>query len=119
MERANKANERYANDLVILSNLACKAKKTFCSELYTYFINFTMNVFLKTWRILYPSQNWRAYVLCKHEIHCLYSSHCQNIPHLERLRETSVAMLVYSHACQNRLGHKLPLAAYLLKPVHA
>ncbi|XP_041975646.1 guanine nucleotide exchange factor DBS-like isoform X3 [Aricia agestis] len=47
----------------------------------------------------------------------LYSYYCQNIPRSERLRETLVDTHLFLQACQTRLGHKLPLAAYLLKPV--
>ncbi|XP_068627025.1 guanine nucleotide exchange factor DBS-like isoform X4 [Battus philenor] len=47
----------------------------------------------------------------------LYSYYCQNIPRSERLRETLVDTHLFLQACQQRLGHKLPLAAYLLKPV--
>ncbi|CAB3239727.1 unnamed protein product [Arctia plantaginis] len=47
----------------------------------------------------------------------LYSFYCQNIPRSERLRETLVDTHLFLQACQLRLGHKLPLAAYLLKPV--
>ncbi|XP_073957891.1 guanine nucleotide exchange factor DBS-like isoform X4 [Choristoneura fumiferana] len=47
----------------------------------------------------------------------LYSYYCQNIPRSERLRETLVDTHLFLQACQLRLGHKLPLAAYLLKPV--
>ncbi|XP_022218469.2 guanine nucleotide exchange factor DBS isoform X2 [Drosophila obscura] len=47
----------------------------------------------------------------------LYSFYCQNIPRSERLRETLVDTHLFLQECQMRLGHKLPLAAYLLKPV--
>ncbi|XP_037904772.1 guanine nucleotide exchange factor DBS isoform X5 [Hermetia illucens] len=47
----------------------------------------------------------------------LYSFYCQNIPRSERLRETLVDAHLFLQECQKRLGHKLPLAAYLLKPV--
>ncbi|KAH8371036.1 hypothetical protein KR093_005956 [Drosophila rubida] len=47
----------------------------------------------------------------------LYSFYCQNIPRSERLRETLVDTHLFLQECQKRLGHKLPLAAYLLKPV--
>ncbi|XP_037046122.1 guanine nucleotide exchange factor DBS isoform X3 [Bradysia coprophila] len=47
----------------------------------------------------------------------LYSYYCQNIPRSERLRETLVDTHLFLQECQKRLGHKLPLAAYLLKPV--
>lgn len=47
----------------------------------------------------------------------LYSYYCQNIPRSERLREALVDTHLFLQACQLKLGHKLPLAAYLLKPV--
>ncbi|CAH0562294.1 unnamed protein product [Brassicogethes aeneus] len=47
----------------------------------------------------------------------LYSYYCQNITRSESLRETSTELQPYFQACQLKLGHKLPLAAYLLKPV--
>ncbi|XP_055387523.1 guanine nucleotide exchange factor DBS-like isoform X2 [Condylostylus longicornis] len=47
----------------------------------------------------------------------LYSFYCQNIPRSERLRETLVDTHLFLHECQKKLGHKLPLGAYLLKPV--
>ncbi|XP_032590898.1 guanine nucleotide exchange factor DBS isoform X7 [Drosophila grimshawi] len=47
----------------------------------------------------------------------LYSFYCQNIPRSDRLRETLVDTHLFLQECQKRLGHKLPLAAYLLKPV--
>ncbi|XP_052854722.1 uncharacterized protein LOC128263675 isoform X2 [Drosophila gunungcola] len=47
----------------------------------------------------------------------LYSLYCQNIPRSERFRQTLVDTHLFLQDCQKRLGHKLPLAAYLLKPV--
>lgn len=47
----------------------------------------------------------------------MYSYYCQNIPRSEQLRETLVDTHLFLQECQKRLGHKLPLAAYLLKPV--
>lgn len=47
----------------------------------------------------------------------LYSYYCQNIPRSERLREQIQSEPQFLVACQQKLGHKLPLAAYLLKPV--
>lgn len=49
-------------------------------------------------------------------LHKLYSTYCQNIPKSERLRER-ITDDSFFKTCQARLGHKLPLAAYLLKPV--
>ncbi|XP_046961599.1 guanine nucleotide exchange factor DBS-like isoform X4 [Vanessa cardui] len=68
-------------------------------------------------------QTERAYVqelgsiLSRETFFRLYSYYCQNIPRSERLRETLVDTHLFLQACQQRLGHKLPLAAYLLKPV--
>ncbi|KAK0078018.1 hypothetical protein PV325_003154 [Microctonus aethiopoides] len=47
----------------------------------------------------------------------LYSYYCQNIPRSEQLREQIQNEPQFLVACQQKLGHKLPLAAYLLKPV--
>lgn len=47
----------------------------------------------------------------------LYSYYCQNIPRSEHLREMVGEKNIFFQACQLKLGHKLPLAAYLLKPV--
>lgn len=47
----------------------------------------------------------------------LYSYYCQNITRSERLREQIQSEPQFLAACQQKLGHKLPLAAYLLKPV--
>nr|CAD7393644.1 unnamed protein product [Timema cristinae] len=49
--------------------------------------------------------------------HRLYSYYCQNIPNSERLREIIGEKNIFFQTCQLNLGHKLPLAAYLLKPV--
>ncbi|KAK7866805.1 hypothetical protein R5R35_005239 [Gryllus longicercus] len=50
-------------------------------------------------------------------LHKLYSYYCQNLPRSERLREAVGEKNMFFQACQLKLGHKLPLAAYLLKPV--
>ncbi|CAG9816753.1 unnamed protein product [Phaedon cochleariae] len=47
----------------------------------------------------------------------LYSFYCLNISKAEQLRESSTDLHQFFSTCQQRLGHKLPLAAYLLKPV--
>ncbi|XP_060536985.1 guanine nucleotide exchange factor DBS-like isoform X3 [Cylas formicarius] len=47
----------------------------------------------------------------------LYSFYCQNIAKSEQLRESSTDLNQFFQVCQRKLGHKLPLAAYLLKPV--
>lgn len=46
----------------------------------------------------------------------LYSYYCLNIPRSEKLRE-ELQSEPFFILCQKKLGHKLPLAAYLLKPV--
>ncbi|CAH1980535.1 unnamed protein product [Acanthoscelides obtectus] len=47
----------------------------------------------------------------------LYSFYCQNISKSEEMRESAVELHSFFQSCQQKLGHKLPLAAYLLKPV--
>ena len=47
----------------------------------------------------------------------LYSYYCQNITRSERLREQIQNEPQFLVTCQQKLGHKLPLAAHLLKPV--
>lgn len=50
--------------------------------------------------------------------HRLYSSYCQNIPGSEALRQTAEEQnCLFFRECQQKLDHKLPLGAYLLKPV--
>lgn len=58
-----------------------------------------------------------TFLLQRDTFYRLYSFYCQNIPRSERLRETLVDTHLFLQECQKRLGHKLPLAAYLLKPV--
>uniref|UniRef100_A0A1B6D890 DH domain-containing protein n=1 Tax=Clastoptera arizonana TaxID=38151 RepID=A0A1B6D890_9HEMI len=52
----------------------------------------------------------------RESFHRLYSYYCQNNPRSERLR-ASLGNNSFFQTCQRKLGHKLPLAAYLLKPV--
>ncbi|BES92094.1 RhoGEF [Nesidiocoris tenuis] len=52
----------------------------------------------------------------KDALHKLYSCYCQNTPRSERHRE-AIGDHPFLRTCQTKLGHKLPLAAYLLKPV--
>lgn len=47
----------------------------------------------------------------------LYSHYCQNHPRSESLREMVGESNAFFQSCQTKLGHKLPLAAYLLKPI--
>lgn len=53
----------------------------------------------------------------KTEFYKLYSFYCQNMPRSEQLREIIGERNIFFGACQIKLGHKLPLAAYLLKPI--
>ncbi|KAL0268315.1 UNVERIFIED_CONTAM: hypothetical protein PYX00_010309 [Menopon gallinae] len=53
----------------------------------------------------------------KNEFYKLYSTYCQNSPKSEQLRELVGERNFFFGACQIKLGHKLPLAAYLLKPI--
>lgn len=47
----------------------------------------------------------------------MYSIYCQNKPRSEALRMRVGDSNPFFKECQQRLGHKLPLGAYLLKPV--
>lgn len=47
----------------------------------------------------------------------MYSQYCQLLPASENLRKEIREDHPWLLACRNRLGHKLPLGAYLLKPV--
>ncbi|XP_036365556.1 guanine nucleotide exchange factor DBS isoform X15 [Octopus sinensis] len=47
----------------------------------------------------------------------MYSIYCQNKPRSENLIDEIGDHHPYFKECQRRLGHKLPLGAYLLKPV--
>jgi len=51
------------------------------------------------------------------ELHSLYSFYCQNIPQSEEMRRQVGEHNPFLRQCQMHLGHKLPLSAYLLKPV--
>ncbi|EFX81870.1 hypothetical protein DAPPUDRAFT_21042, partial [Daphnia pulex] len=51
------------------------------------------------------------------DLHSLYSFYCQNIPQSEELRRQVGENNPFLRQCQTTLGHKLPLSAYLLKPV--
>lgn len=84
-------------------------------ELYT----FHSEVFLKDLENCISTTELVAlcFVQRRETFYRLYSYYCQNIPRSERLRETLVDTHLFLQECQKRLGHKLPLAAYLLKPV--
>ncbi|KAL1493421.1 hypothetical protein ABEB36_011480 [Hypothenemus hampei] len=47
----------------------------------------------------------------------LYNFYCLNMSKSEEVREYSKDLTEFFTYCQMKLGHKLPLAAYLLKPV--
>lgn len=81
--------------------------------------NFHCNVFLKDleYSITSPDAVAMCFVEKKDGFFRLYSYYCQNIPKSEQLRETLVDSNMFFQICQKKLGHKLPLAAYLLKPV--
>ncbi|XP_055702828.1 guanine nucleotide exchange factor DBS isoform X3 [Phlebotomus papatasi] len=84
-------------------------------ELYT----FHSEVFLKDLENCISTTELVAlcFVQRRDTFYRLYSYYCQNIPRSEQLRETLVDTHLFLQECQKRLGHKLPLAAYLLKPV--
>ena len=47
----------------------------------------------------------------------VYTQYCKNKPDSELLRREAGENNEFFKECQKRLGHKLPLGAYLLKPV--
>ena len=53
----------------------------------------------------------------KDEFLRLYSFYCQNVIKSDKLRAKVGERNEFFLACQAQLGHKLPLAAYMLKPV--
>lgn len=59
----------------------------------------------------------KSFTFQRDKFYQLYSFYCQNIQRSEKLRETLVDTHMFFKECQLGLGHKLPLAAYLLKPV--
>ncbi|XP_066965986.1 guanine nucleotide exchange factor DBS-like isoform X4 [Macrobrachium rosenbergii] len=58
-----------------------------------------------------------CFVQRKDSFHRLYSLYCQNKPQSEELRRQVGDHNPFFKECQRRLHHKLPLGAYLLKPV--
>ncbi|XP_069168626.1 guanine nucleotide exchange factor DBS isoform X8 [Procambarus clarkii] len=58
-----------------------------------------------------------CFVQRKDSFHRLYSLYCQNKPQSEELRRQVGDSNPFFKECQRRLHHKLPLGAYLLKPV--
>ena len=80
--------------------------------------NFHSNVFLKDLENCQetPGQVGRCFVARKEEFQ-MYSHYCQNKPQSEALRRDVGDNNAFFKECQKRLSHKLPLGAYLLKPV--
>ncbi|OQR75088.1 guanine nucleotide exchange factor DBS-like, partial [Tropilaelaps mercedesae] len=64
-----------------------------------------------------PEQVGRCFVQRSEEFHRLYSVYCMNKPRSEALRAQCANDDAFFKECQRRLQHKLPLDAYLLKPV--
>ncbi|XP_076045191.1 guanine nucleotide exchange factor DBS-like isoform X5 [Oratosquilla oratoria] len=58
-----------------------------------------------------------CFVQRKDTFHRLYSLYCQNKPASEELRRQVGDSNPFFKECQRKLRHKLPLSAYLLKPV--
>ncbi|XP_064456974.1 guanine nucleotide exchange factor DBS-like [Ornithodoros turicata] len=58
-----------------------------------------------------------CFVHRKESFHKLYSTYCMNKPKSEALRLECASNNAFFKECQRRLNHKLPLDAYLLKPV--
>ncbi|XP_013399843.2 guanine nucleotide exchange factor DBS-like [Lingula anatina] len=63
-----------------------------------------------------PSLVGRCFVDRREEFQ-MYSYYCQNKPRSEALRQEAGDHNSFFKECQRRLDHKLPLGAYLLKPV--
>lgn len=80
---------------------------------------FHSEMFLKDLELCIQSTDLVAlcFVQKREKFFKLYSFYCQNITHSEQLRESVPESDALFRACQMKLGHKLPLAAYLLKPV--
>ncbi|KAF0301033.1 Guanine nucleotide exchange factor DBS [Amphibalanus amphitrite] len=64
-----------------------------------------------------PEQIGECFVERKEALHRLYSEYCQNKPASEDLRRQIGDTNSFFVECQRRLQHKLPLGAFLLKPV--
>ncbi|XP_067669146.1 guanine nucleotide exchange factor DBS-like isoform X1 [Haliotis asinina] len=63
-----------------------------------------------------PAKMGKCFVNRKEEFQ-MYSIYCQNKPKSENLRIKIGDGNSFFKECQRRLGHKLPLGAYLLKPI--
>ncbi|XP_054708751.1 LOW QUALITY PROTEIN: guanine nucleotide exchange factor DBS-like [Uloborus diversus] len=64
-----------------------------------------------------PELVGKCFVLRSESFHKLYSIYCLNKPKSESLRRQCGDDNPFFKECQRNLGHKLPLGAYLLKPV--
>ncbi|XP_015927368.1 guanine nucleotide exchange factor DBS isoform X2 [Parasteatoda tepidariorum] len=64
-----------------------------------------------------PEQVGKCFVRRSDSFHKLYSFYCLNKPKSESLRRQCGDDNPFFKECQRNLGHKLPLGAYLLKPV--
>ncbi|GAB6021133.1 hypothetical protein CHUAL_003765 [Chamberlinius hualienensis] len=58
-----------------------------------------------------------CFIQRKEALHNLYTIYCQNKPKSEALRMDGGDSLPFLKECQKKLGHRLPLSAYLLTPV--
>ncbi|XP_067010975.1 guanine nucleotide exchange factor DBS [Anabrus simplex] len=112
-------NELQSNDMqtLIPPVLVGKADILFgnLEEIFT----FHGDVFLRDLENCISNTELVALCFTQHReaFHRLYSYYCLNTPRSERLREAAGEKNLFFQACQLKLGHKLPLAAYLLKPV--
>ncbi|XP_076323895.1 guanine nucleotide exchange factor DBS isoform X2 [Tachypleus tridentatus] len=81
--------------------------------------NFHHNVFLRDLENCssMPELVGYCFVQRRDALHKLYSTYCMNKPKSEALRRQCGDENMFFKECQKKLGHKLPLGAYLLKPV--
>ncbi|CAL1542994.1 unnamed protein product, partial [Lymnaea stagnalis] len=80
--------------------------------------NFHKDVFLHELKACQdcPSRVGKCFVNRKEEFQ-MYSIYCQNKPKSEALRVMVGDSNAFFKECQRQLGHRLPLGAYLLKPI--
>ncbi|XP_059163634.1 guanine nucleotide exchange factor DBS-like isoform X3 [Physella acuta] len=80
--------------------------------------NFHKDTFLHELKACHdcPSLVGKCFVNRKEEFQ-MYSIYCQNKPKSEALRVTVGDSNPFFKECQRQLGHRLPLGAYLLKPI--
>ncbi|XP_076349568.1 guanine nucleotide exchange factor DBS-like isoform X5 [Tachypleus tridentatus] len=81
--------------------------------------NFHNNIFLMDLQNCSstPELVGRCFVQRRDFLHKLYSTYCMNKPKSEALRRQCGDDNLFFKECQKKLEHKLPLGAYLLKPV--